>query len=185
MLESLAGFFLIATSNMPDPRFAQRVIYMCSHQENEGAMGFIVNQPVPEITLAEVFLSMNLQTPEFELPNVYMGGPVEMDAAFFLHSSEYKSSSYMEVNDIIRVSRDPQILKDIAEKKGPKEYRFLLGYAGWAPGQLESELMHEGWLTLPADRHDLFEIPPDRMWEKITAKYGIDINMFEDVIGTA
>ena len=184
-MDSLAGYFLIATSHMPDPRFAKKVIYMCSHHEDEGAMGFIINQPVPEITLAEVFISMNLPAPDFDLPNVYMGGPVEMDAAFFLHSADYTSSGYMEVNESIRVSRDPMILNDIAEKRGPKEYRFLLGYAGWAPGQLETELMHEGWLTLPADSHDIFGIPPEKMWEKITAKYGIDITMFEDVIGTA
>lgn len=184
-MESLAGYFLIATSNMPDPRFARRVIYMCSHEADEGAMGFIVNQPVSEITLGEVFLSMNLPTPDFDLPHVFMGGPVEMEAAFFLHSSEYTSSSFMEVNDSVRVSRDPQILSDIAQNKGPKDYLFLFGYAGWAPGQLEAELMHEGWLTLPAECQDLFGIPPEKMWGKITAKYGIDITLFGDVTGTA
>ena len=184
-MDSLAGYFLIATSNMPDPRFAKRVIYMCSHEADEGAMGFIVNQPVPEITLAEVFLSMNLPAPDFDLPHVFMGGPVELEAAFFLHSSEYTSSNFIKVNDLVRVSRDPRILKDIAQNKGPKDYRFLLGYAGWAPGQLESELMHEGWLTLPSEYEDLFETPPERMWEKITAKYGIDITLFGDVTGNA
>lgn len=184
-MESLAGFFLIATSNMPDPRFAKRVIYMCSHSEDEGAMGFIVNQPVPEITLAEVFLNMNMAAPDFDMPNIFMGGPVEIEAAFFLHSAEYHSSSSMDVNERVKVSRDPHILRDIAEGKGPEDYRFLLGYAGWAPGQLESELMHEGWLALPAEYKDLFEIPPEKMWEKITAKYGIDITLFGDVTGTA
>lgn len=184
-MESLAGYFLIATSNMPDPRFARRVIYMCSHDEEDGAMGFIVNQPVPEITLADVYLSMKLPAPEFELPHVFMGGPVEMEAAFFLHSSEYNSSGFMDVNNSIRLSRDPRILNDIAENKGPKEYLFLLGYAGWGPGQLETELMHEGWLTLPAESEDIFNIPPERMWERITAKYGIDITLFGDVTGSA
>ncbi|MCK5436696.1 MAG: YqgE/AlgH family protein, partial [Desulfobulbaceae bacterium] len=85
-MESLQGHFLIATSQMPDPRFKERVIYMCTHTD-EGAMGLTVNQPVPNVTLADIFRSANLTVPDRSFPNVYMGGPVEMDTGFFLFSS--------------------------------------------------------------------------------------------------
>ena len=88
MLDSLTGFFLIATSQMPDPRFAKKVIYMCRHCAEEGAMGFVINHPVPEITLSEVYLSMNLAAPDMELPHVFMGGPVNESFATTYNNKE-------------------------------------------------------------------------------------------------
>ncbi|MBI5557916.1 MAG: YqgE/AlgH family protein [Deltaproteobacteria bacterium] len=184
-INRLAGYFLIATPQMPDPRFAQKVIYMCSHDPDEGAMGVVLNHPVAEVTLAALYESMNMPTPGIALPTLFLGGPVELEAVFILHSSDYRSSQFIEITKDIRMSRDPQILQDIACNRGPLKYRFFLGYAGWAAGQLEHELAHEGWLTLPADFEDIFDDSPEKMWEKITSKHGIDMSLFGEITGNA
>ena len=184
-MDSLAGSFLVATNQMPDPRFGEKIIYMCSHNENDGAMGLVVNHPIDGITLEAIYNSMKIDVPDIHFPPVFLGGPVDLDAAFFLHSSEYTPAQHIDVTERIRLSRDPQILRDIALFRGPKDYRLMLGYSGWGPGQLENELMQDGWLTLPADYEDIFEVQPELMWKKITAKHGIDIRLFGEITGTA
>lgn len=158
---------------------------MCRHGADEGAMGFIVNQSLGDLTLAELYTSMNMEIPDFALPNLFIGGPVETDGVFFLHSSDYVASHQLEVTDRIRLSRSPAILADIAENRGPKDYRCLIGYAGWSPGQLEEEMRHEGWLILPAGYNDLFKTSPEKMWEQVAARHGIDISNFRDLTGYA
>lgn len=184
-MESLAGYFLIATHQIPDPRFAERVIYLCRHEDAEGAMGFIVNQPLADLTLAELYTSMSMDIPNVALPNIFMGGPVEMNGIFFLHSSDYTTANDLEVTESVRLSRSPAILDAIANNQGPRDYRCLIGYAGWAPGQLEEEVSHEGWLILPASYNDLFKTSPEAMWKQIAARYGIDITTFSDQTGYA
>lgn len=183
-MESLQGHFLIATPQMPDPRFHERVIYMCAHND-DGAMGLTVNQPVRNVTLADIFRSANLAVPDRSLPHVYMGGPVEMDAGFFLFSSEYEPKNFIQVTPTVSLSRDPEILREIWKGQGPKEFIFALGYAGWAAGQLENELIMNGWLTLPAEDEVLFHTPDELKWKKAAGRFGIDIALFGDVIGTA
>ncbi len=184
-INSLTGYFLIATPQMPDPRFARKVIYMTSHEPEEGAMGLILNQPIEDVSLAVLYESMHLPVPEVKLPPIFLGGPVELEAVFILHSSDYTARHCHEINAEIHMSRDPQILRDIADCKGPRDYLFFLGYSGWGPGQLEYELAQDGWLTLPADYEDIFSLSHEEMWEKITLKNGIDICLFGDVTGKA
>jgi putative transcriptional regulator len=184
MINSLQGQFLIATSQMPDPRFQEQVIYICAHTE-EGAMGLIINQPIPNVSMTDILRSASITIPDLELPPVYSGGPVEMDTAFFLYSAEYQTPHYLEVSDTIRLSRDPEILQDIAEGRGPRKYIFLIGYAGWGPGQLENELGVNGWLALPAEEEVLFHTPDELKWQLAAKKHGIDIELYGDVIGSA
>ena len=183
MMESLQGKFLIATPQMPDPRFKNLVIYLCSHTE-EGALGLVINQP-SQYTLEEIFVSAKLSPPQGKLPPVYIGGPVEMSAAFFLFSADYEPETFLEVNDAIRVSGDAQILYDLAKGRGPKDYIFLLGYAGWGAGQLENELGTSGWLTLPANYDDIFVTPAELKWKKVAERNGINIALFGDLVGNA
>lgn len=184
-MESLQGYFLIATPQMPDPRFQEQVVYICAHTE-EGAMGLVVNKPFENISLIDIFRSADIPFPENEIfPPAYMGGPVEMDSAFFLYSLEYEAKSYIDVGEFARLSRDPDVLRDIANGAGPEDYIFLLGYAGWAPGQLEKELTVNGWLTLPAEYDVLFKTPDESKWKQAAMRYGIDISLYGDEIGTA
>jgi putative transcriptional regulator len=183
-MQSLQGNFLISTPKMPDPRFQERLIYMCVHNE-EGAMGLIVNQPTFEVSFADILRSAHIAVPEKTFPPVYLGGPVELNAAFFLFASDYVAINQLAVSDTISLSSDPQILRDVAMGKGPHSYIFALGYAGWGPGQLEYELTENGWLTLPADDQVLFQTPDDVKWKQGAQLYGIDITTFENIVGTA
>jgi len=183
-MDSLQGSFLIATPKMPDPRFAEAVIFMCAHND-EGAMGLVINHPIADLTLEEIFANANLPIPDHELPPVYLGGPVETSSAFFLYSSEYQAESFIEVTPAICLSRDPQILYDIAEGYGPRRYLVALGYSGWGPGQLENELTMDGWLTLPAHDEIIFSTADELKWRKAALIHGIDITLFGDVAGSA
>ena len=183
-MESLQGSFLIATPRMPDPRFRKQVVYLCAHNEQEGAMGIIINQPTDH-NLAEVLEGTDLPVPETPLPTIYLGGPVEMEAGFFLFSSDYSCPHYLEVTSRIRLSRDVEILRDIARGAPPADYLFALGYSGWAPGQLEGELADDSWLVLPGDFDVIFRTPDERKWKQAALLSGIDIDVFADVVGSA
>ena len=183
-MQSLKGSFLIATSQMPDPRFNKQVVYICAHSEKEGAMGLVINHPSAH-NLAEILHGADLPVPDVALPLVYLGGPVELEAAFFLFTSDYDTTHYIEVADNIRLSRDPEILHDISQGNLPRHFIFLLGYAGWAPGQLEHELTDNGWLTLPAHDDVLFDTPDEEKWQKAAERHGIDISTFGDIVGSA
>jgi putative transcriptional regulator len=169
---------------MPDPRFREKLIYMCGHTE-EGAIGLIVNNPLPDVTLDEILVNANITVPDFTLPPVYLGGPVEMSAGFILYSADYRAENQLYVSDTVRLSSDPEILHDISLSRGPKRYLFLLGYSGWGPGQLENELTDNGWLTLPAEDKIIFDTPDDNKWRVAAQKFGIDITTYGDVVGSA
>ena len=181
---SLAGTFLVSTPQMPDPRFEEHVIYICAHTP-EGAMGVAVNQPNAVFTMAEVLRGAGLPVPDFDLPPVYIGGPVELESAFILYLSDYAAEHRLDVSDTISLTRETKVLEDIACGRGPKKFLFLLGYTGWGPGQLEHELMANGWLSVPASDEIIFDSPDEFKWRAVAMQYGIDIVTFEDVIGNA
>ncbi len=183
-MDSLQGQFLISTRQMPDPRFQEQVIYLCTHND-DGAMGLVVNKPSRDITLLDVLHGAGLPVPEVSLPAVYIGGPVGMDSGFILYTSDKAGDASLDVADDVFLSRDMRLLEKIANGKGPDDYLFLLGYAGWGPGQLETELMDTGWLTVPAGKEILFHTVDDSKWKMAAYSYGIDISVFGDVIGYA
>lgn len=182
-MESLQGNFLLATPQMPDPRFREQVVYLCTHDDN-GALGLVINQPAP-FTLAEIFKNVKIEVGAEDWPPIYIGGPVEVETAFFLYSDDYQGGNFLAVGKGVRLSRDPKILHDIARGAGPLHYLFALGYAGWGPGQLEAELTVNGWLTLPAENTILFETPDEEKWQRAARRFGIDISLFADRIGQA
>lgn len=184
MIENLQGYFLVATSRMPDPRFAGKLVYICAHNE-DGAMGLVVNEPLAEISLADVFLSARIPAPKGALPLVYLGGPVEIASAFFLYSSDYRAKHCLVVSESVCLTSDSGILHDIAAGCGPRDFLAVLGYSGWGPGQLEAELSVDGWLTLPADDSVIFHTPDPLKWQKAAQLYGIDISLFGDAVGSA
>jgi len=183
-MENLTGHFLVATPQMHDPRFREQVIYICAHSR-EGSMGVAINNPNQEITMMEILLSTNIPLPEGPLPPVYTGGPVEMESGFILYHAEQQLGSGMAVTSEIALSRESRLLEDISKGKGPKDYLFLLGYAGWGPGQLEAELLDNSWLIVPGDVGVLFRTPDEQKWKKAARRFGIDISMFSGVVGNA
>lgn len=181
---SLVGKFLISTPQMPDPRFAEHVIYICAHNE-EGAMGVAVNRPNSSITLGEVLQGAELDVPGGNLPPIHIGGPVELESAFILFLSDYTTEHKLDVSTTVSLTRETKVLEDISRGKGPTEYLFILGYTGWGPGQLEAELVDKGWLTVPANDDIIFHVDDSEKWKAAAMQYGIDIAIFEDMIGYA
>ncbi|MDA8160742.1 MAG: YqgE/AlgH family protein [Desulfobacteraceae bacterium] len=179
----LKGQFLIATPQMPDPRFKEQLIYLCSHDQG-GAMGLVVNRPSAH-SLLEIFKGLQVEVGKGEWPPIYLGGPVETEAAFFLYTDDYQAGDFLAVGGGIRLSRDPRILHDLAAGQGPRRYIFALGYAGWGPGQLENELTVNGWLTLPAEASIIFDTPDVEKWQQAARRFGIDIAIFNDQVGLA
>lgn len=184
VIDNLTGSFLISTPKMPDPRFEEQVIYICAHS-HEGAMGVAINKPNPLFSLAEILRSAGLPVPDVTLPPVYIGGPVELESAFILYRSEYRTEYQLEVSPTISLSRETKVLDDIARQRGPDKYLFILGYAGWGPGQLEQELVDDGWLMVPAEDHVIFDVPDEDKWRTAAMMYGIDISVFGDIVGNA
>lgn len=184
IIESLTGSFLVSTPQMPDPRFGEQVIYICAHS-HEGAMGLAINKPNPTFSMVEVLKGANLTIPTVELPQVYIGGPVELESAFILYRSDYSTEYQLEISSTVSLSRETKVLEDISKDRGPEKYLFLLGYTGWGPRQLERELMDDGWLTVPADDNIIFELSDDLKWKAAAMQYGIDISTFGDVVGYA
>ena len=184
VIEALTGSFLISTPQMPDPRFEEQVILICAHSE-EGAMGVAVNKTNTYFSLEEIHRSAQLYVPDTPQPPVYVGGPVELESAFVLYRSDYRVEHQLEIKEGLALSRESRILEDISRGNGPADYLFLLGYAGWGPGQLEAELLADGWLSLPANDSIIFDIENQEKWRTAAMLYGIDISTLGDMAGYA
>lgn len=184
IIDTLTGSFLLSTRQMPDPRFTEQVIYICSHG-HEGSVGIAINKPEPTLSLKEVLLTNNLPVPKDMTAPVYIGGPVEPNAAFILYQSNYSTDQHLEVSSTVYLSRSTKVLEDIAHGCGPEKFLFTLGYAGWGPGQLEQELVSQGWLTVPAQDSIFFDVPDKDKWHHAAALYGIDISTYQDYVGYA
>ena len=185
-MESLQNHFLIATPQMSDPRFAETVIYLCAHNA-EGAMGLVINQPVKDVSLEDIFGNAGIPLPQGRPPlgPVYLGGPVETNNVFMLYTADYRIENQLPVSSTVSLSRDPQLFYDLAVGRGPRHLLVTLGYAGWGAGQLEAELSVDGWLVLPAVDEIIFHTPDHQKWRKAAQAHGIDIGLFGAVVGSA
>jgi len=171
----LEGKLLIAMPGMTDERFAQTVIYVCAHSA-KGAMGLVINKPIPGLSFSELMkqLEITIQSELRDFPILY-GGPVETGRGFVLHSDDYESTdSTLPVSEDISLTASVDILRAIAEGRGPKRAIFALGYAGWGPGQVESEFQSNGWLHCEADTALIFSIEPEVKWRAALARLGVD-----------
>ena len=181
----VTGQLLIAMPGMRDGRFAKSVIYMCAHSE-EGAMGLVLNQRLDSLTFAELISQLELDEKHLsrDVP-VHFGGPVESGRGFVLHTSDYQQDATLEVVNGVALTATVEILKAIAQGKGPQKSLLALGYAGWGPGQLDMEIRANGWLQVPSDSEIIFDIEPDTKWERAIQRLGIDPRMLSDDVGHA
>lgn len=138
-------------------------------------MGLVINRTIEAHTLAELITQLNLESDDVDLQEepVFFGGPVEMGRGFILHSNDYHQETTIEVSKGINLTATLDILKDIAQGKGPKKRLCALGYAGWGEGQLEAELGKNCWLQTTIDSEIVFDSTPDLKWEKTLHKMGI------------
>jgi putative transcriptional regulator len=189
----LDGQMLIAMPSMGDDRFARSVIYMCVHS-TEGAMGIVVNQPAAHISFTDLLVQLEVVPAAelIQLPSraggvqVLRGGPVDTQRGFVLHSSDFFiENSTVPIDDGISLTATLDILKAIARGEGPQSAILALGYAGWAPGQLENEIQHNGWLHCSADAELIFGQDTDGKYERALKKIGIDLGMLSSEAGHA
>ncbi len=182
----LSGKILIAMPDMGDPRFSRSVIVICAHSD-EGAMGLMINQPSQGITLADLTEQLDLDTNDGfrDLP-IHTGGPVESERGFVLHSQDYASAiSTLPVTEDLALTGTLDILEDIALGQGPVQTLVLLGYCGWGPGQLESEIAQNAWLIGGAPFDLVFGTEDARKWDKALANENIDILTLSSTAGHA
>ena len=172
---SLAGQLLVATDELRDPRFVRTVVFMVRHDAG-GAMGLVVNRPLGEVPLAALLerLGMEGKAVGGEM-RVHYGGPVEATRGFVLHTSEYVTEGTQVVRDGIAITAQPEIFRAIGSGAGPRRALFALGYAGWAPGQLEAEIAGGAWITVPADEALVFDENYEKKWNRAMARRRIDL----------
>lgn len=172
---SLAGQLLVAAPSMGDPRFYQTVIMLVRH-DRTGAMGIVVNRPLQERSLAALLEALG-EKADGAAGNVriFAGGPVQHELGFVLHSAEYRRADTTEIDGHVAMTSSREILRDIAANRGPKQSLVAFGYAGWAPGQLEGELMQGVWFTAPADAKLIFEEERERVWENAVTRRTQDL----------
>ena len=183
--EYLAGQLLIAMPGMKDPRFQKTVIYMCAHNA-DGAMGLVVNRALESLTFPDMLEQLEIDVSGVgERINVHFGGPVESGRGFVLHSQDYHQEATMVVDQDMALTATIDILKAIAFGTGPRQSLLALGYAGWGPGQLDTEIMSNGWLSVPADKELVFGPNLDEKWDQAMGKIGIDPRMLSDEAGHA
>ena len=189
----LDGQMLVAMPSMRDERFARAVIYLCAHS-SEGAMGIIVNQPASHISFTDLLVQLDVvpQEERIHLPvsaggvAVLKGGPVETGRGFVLHSADFFiQDSTLPIDEGICLTATLDILKAIAAGDGPTSAVLALGYAGWAPGQLENEIQQNGWLHCPADRALVFGTDAGAKYDLALRKIGIDPGMLSSESGHA
>lgn len=182
----LLGKLLIALPGMPDKRFEKSVIFVCAHSE-QGAMGLIVNKPFEGLSFRELVERLDVRiTANAPEPPVLFGGPVGTGQGFVLHTSDFGGGeATIAVTSEISLTATIDILRAIAEGRGPEKALFALGYAGWGPGQIEGELSSNGWIHCDAKKAILFDIDCEDKWRAALATLGADISGLSAEAGRA
>ncbi|MEK9848386.1 MAG: YqgE/AlgH family protein [Rhodospirillaceae bacterium] len=183
--EYLTGQLLVAMPQMEDQRFARSVVYICAHTD-DGAMGLILNKLAEAINFSDLLEQLNLPVATVsDKTRVHFGGPVETGRGFVLHSDDFTQDASLLIENGVALTATVDILSAISKGNGPRNYLLALGYAGWAPGQLDSEIQANGWLIAPADTDILFGSKIENKWNTALNTIGIDVTMLSSHAGHA
>ena len=183
--EYLTGQLLVAMPQMEDQRFARSVVYICAHTD-DGAMGLILNKLAEAINFSDLLEQLNLPVAKVsDKTRVHFGGPVETGRGFVLHSDDFTQEASLLIENGVALTATVDILSAISKGNGPRNYLLALGYAGWAPGQLDSEIQANGWLIAPADKDILFGSKIENKWNTALNTIGIDVTMLSSHAGHA
>jgi putative transcriptional regulator len=180
----LTGQLLLAMPGIGDPRFERAVIAVCMHDER-GALGIGIGRLAPRLgfhTLLEQF-----EIPVGDAPDapVHLGGPVEPQRGFVLHSLDWGGQDTIEVDGRFALTNTIDVLRAVAEGKGPSRWLVALGYAGWGEGQLDEEMTRHGWFTTEATEALLFDTPVDQRWSAAFMGAGVDPRLLSASAGQA
>jgi len=177
--EPAAGQLLIASAAMQDPRFHHSVILLLQHDAS-GAFGLVINRVIAEKPIAALLTDSKGGSDAADrkldrtIP-VFLGGPVQPERGFIVHSAEYGRPETLRVDEAFAMTASREILRDIGHQQGPKKYLFAVGYAGWGAGQLESEIARRDWFIAPADPELVFDAERDEVWERALARRTRDL----------
>ncbi|MGZ8530766.1 MAG: YqgE/AlgH family protein [Candidatus Binatia bacterium] len=171
----LAGQLLVASSEMKDPRFAESIIYLVKHDDT-GALGLVVNKPVAKVPFDELLKGFGIDAKgaKGEIV-VHYGGPVNRYQGFVLHSDDWVLDSSTKVKDGVAMTADAKMVQALADGKGPRQALLIMGYAGWAAGQLEMELKANSWFAIGADKSLVFGNEPEKKWRRAMDKRQIPL----------
>lgn len=187
--QNLVGQFLIAMPNQLGDAFERTVIYVCEHNE-QGALGLVVNRTA-DVTLSDVLTKlavvdeMSIQYAAHASESVLVGGPVQTERGFVLHTPFHEYAATIKINERLGLTSSRDILEDLARGQGPAHMLLALGYAGWGAGQLEDEIGRNAWLTVAADEHVLFETLPRERYNQAMRLLGFDPAMLSEQTGHA
>lgn len=177
--EPAAGQLLIASAAIQDPRFYHSVVLLVRHDAS-GALGIVVNRPLGDKPIADLLADAAGRTgktgketegtPVEGTVRVYLGGPVQPQFGFVIHSADYRRPETVAIADGLAMTATAQVLRDIGHHKGPAKYLFALGYSGWGAGQLEAEMARHDWFTEPAAPDLVFDVERGEVWQKALAR---------------
>lgn len=180
----LSGQLLLAMPGIGDPRFEKAVIAMCVHDEN-GALGIGLGRIVPRISFHDLLGQLDIAPGAAPDVPIHAGGPVQPQRGFILHSTDWGGEESIRVGDRWTLTATLDILRAIAEGRGPSRWIAALGYAGWQSGQLEEELRGNGWFATQGSDHLLYECDVDNRWSAAFRSAGVDTRMLTADFGTA
>lgn len=183
--DNLTGHFLIAMPSLNDGFFNHAVTYICEHDET-GSFGIIINQQTG-ITIKQIAKEMKIKTDASynKDQSIFIGGPVDQGRGFILHRPTGEWQSSLKVKNDVTLTTSKDILQAIVNNKGPEECIVALGYAGWAAGQLDSEMANNIWLNCPADKQIIFNTPTEERWKAAANLIGVDLSLLSSDTGHA
>ncbi|MEC9292411.1 MAG: YqgE/AlgH family protein [Pseudomonadota bacterium] len=173
IITNFTGHLLLATDSLKYSYFEKAVIFICSHNNEEGAMGLVLNSPLPATNFENLCDDLDIEQISNASPTILSGGPVEPNRGFVLHGTDYNHKLTVPVTDDIMLSATTDVIEATAKGTGPVSQNLCLGYSGWEPGQLESEIFEDSWMLVPASRALLFETPIEHRYEAAMASVGL------------
>ena len=185
-MDSLRDYFLISMPHLTDTFFEKSVIYICEH-DAQGAMGLLVNRPLASAKVANILEALGIgpEDKHIHFQEVFFGGPVQPNLGFVLHSSDYEIDGTVQVSEAVSLTTNFDIVRDIKKGRGPEQFRFTLGYAGWGPEQLDREIANGDWLVIPAATDFIFDKPDQVKWKEAARQFGIEISQMSGSGGLA
>lgn len=180
----LTGQFLLAMPGIGDPRFERAIIAMCAH-DADGALGIGIGAALPGVGLHAVLEQLDIDPGVAPDAAVHLGGPVEPRRGFVLHSQDWGGQDTVGVANLWALSGTIDVLRAIAAGTGPSRWIVALGYAGWGPGQVDSEMARHGWFSTPGDLDILYDADTERRWERAFGGAGIDSRLLASAAGNA
>lgn len=184
--QSLSNQFLVAMPGLSAGNFDQSVTYLCEHSD-QGALGLVINRP-SDLSLTDMLNHLEIEVSgllETAAPPIYWGGPVQPERGFVLHQPSGNWEASLHVGDDVSITTSRDILAAIGGGEGPDRYLVTLGYAGWAAGQLETEILHNSWLNTPVEPDIIFRTPPQQRWAEAAKLIGVDVSLLSSNAGHA